>query len=516
MKKHSKKQERKKNERKKKKEKRKQKLGRERIERRKELPRRESTGRTVLGDEFAHRRTTGVVAIDTVRPSDNEECICGSELNFSDCCARTLHEGSEAITVARRLLEENQYEAALPWCRAHLSWYILCHRAHTVPRQKAADPIARKILAIDIEALDVILRRVERCYRETGQAESFRHVLDAMEGVVADQRWADKLSLHRALWWEIVKNDGASAAELIAEVDVSECRDAEVLAKYVTLRTRQLSFDERVTLMRRVCELTEEQPIKFQFRCLVGISYLLVCEQEKAVELITIAVDQYRSLAKDERSWFGDHLFAQSMFLLGSLQDSDELVLEAENCFAKFLNPESKVTLTPLGRSEYRMHVGRCKAFLGEHHAAIEQYDIGLANCDIPLTRIYKAEALVSCGELETGRKLLDAIDTKSLSMVNRHDYAMARTMLAVATQQETDNESAKLALKAFEASDPLWVQQRDKWLITLLETAPCADPGVISKTIRLINRYLILQPNFFGLGVNINNALEDLDKRPG
>jgi len=473
------------------------------------------TSRVVLRTALTRPRALGnlvyVDSIDTVRPNSDEDCICGSRLRFGDCCASRLADGPAAMAKVDRLLESNQFALALTWCRAHLSWYILAHRAHTVPRLKEGDLIAKEILAVDVEALDGLLHRLKRCYRATGQGDAFRHVLVAMSDVVKSRQWTDKLALHWALWWELEKNDRERAAEYIAGVDAYGCRDAEVLAKYVTLRARQMPFDERVTLMSRVCEITEEQPIKFQFRCLVGIAYLLIREHEKAVELITSAADQYRSLSENHRSWFGDHLFAMTLFLLGSLQDSDELVAEAEKCFSDFLAPERAASLTPLGKSECHMHVGRCKAFLGEYDLAIEKYNESLAIYELTLAKIYKAEALISGGEADAGRELLERIDSQSLSLENRHDYAMARTLLAVATQLEADINCAKLALKAFDSNDPLWVQQRDKWLITLLETVPIAKAGLLLKLIRKINRYFILQPNFFGLGININNAFEDL-----
>lgn len=515
MKKRSKKREQKKNEKRKKakrklKEKRKQELGRKIAI--------GQTGRTELSDEVdlpqAFRSLAGVDKIDILRPSEEDDCICGSRLKFGSCCANRLHDGSNAMTVSGRFLNDNQPEAALIWCRAHLSWFILCHRAHTIPLQKTGGPIAKEILNIDIEALNEILNRLERCYSEMGRGDEFPNVLDAMDGVVDDQRWADQLTLLRASWWELQKNDPIRAAEIIAGVDIGGCRDAEVLAKYVTLRADQLQLDERLKLSGRVCEMTDKEEIKLQFSGLIGIWYLLVCEEEKGVAQITSAADRYRLLQKEKRSLYGDNLFARTLFLLGSLQGNDELLAESEKCFAKFLEPERFATLTPFGKGAYLMQVGRCKAYLGDNDGAIEKYDESLSICDLVLARIYKAEALVSSDELDSGRLLLEEIDTASISMDERHDYAMARTILAMASQGEKDIENAKLALKAFEATDPLFIQQRDKWLIKLLETEPSTQPGGIAGIIRAINRYIILQPNYFGVGINLNRVVEDSTQR--
>ena len=45
----------------------------------------------------------------------------------------------------------------------------------------------------------------------------------------------------------------------------------------------------------------------------------------------------------------------------------------------------------------------------------------------------------------------------------------------------------------------------------SLLEAVPKQDFGRIGKLVRAINRYVTLNPNVFGIGVDINRILDDV-----
>ncbi len=454
-----------------------------------------------------HRRRT----LEEVEPPTGTSCLCGSGLPFQGCCASRYHEGPNLQP--HELFAQGRYDDALKACRLHLTWYALCHRGHTVPLLKSDSEKGEQILSIDIDALAEIVERLHSCYRQTGKINEFSNVLDRLAGLVDDQRWTDKIALCRAMWWSIDRSDGVKAGECISQVDIDKCNDADVIAAYLNLRNRFLQFDDRNALCEKICRLTDDESIRLQYRCVHAISYLLICEQQKAISLIGEAIDDYSSLSADKTSTYGEHLCAHAMLLLGRLQESDDLISEAATCFQRLLECAGTHRITAYGVAQYQMAVGQCKAFLDDHETAIAKYSESISAYPTPLASIYLAQSLVSSGDPEAGRDLLDDIDRDALSKDNRHDYAMARTMLAVVSRAQDDIDAAKSGLESFDPSEPYFVQQRDRKLIELLKTVPVATPGVLSTIIRSINRYVIINPNVFGVGVNVNNLLEDLDR---
>ena len=64
----------------------------------------------------------------------------------------------------------------------------------------------------------------------------------------------------------------------------------------------------------------------------------------------------------------------------------------------------------------------------------------------------------------------------------------------------------------AVKTKDPIFVQLRDGWIIDLLEAKPAFEAGKIRRLIRRLNSYITLNPNVFGLGVNIDKIIDDVD----
>ena len=62
-------------------------------------------------------------------PGRNDLCLCGSGRKFKRCCRSAY--GSNAGHEAFLNYNQGRYGEALGSCRAHITWYILCHRAHT-------------------------------------------------------------------------------------------------------------------------------------------------------------------------------------------------------------------------------------------------------------------------------------------------------------------------------------------------------------------------------------------------
>ena len=66
--------------------------------------------------------------------------------------------------------------------------------------------------------------------------------------------------------------------------------------------------------------------------------------------------------------------------------------------------------------------------------------------------------------------------------------------------------------MREAKADEPIFIHQRDRLLIDLNDLKPMSDEGFIRKTIKSLNRYILFQPNLFGIGINVNNIIEDVE----
>ena len=93
-------------------------------------------------------------------------------------------------------------------------------------------------------------------------------------------------------------------------------------------------------------------------------------------------------------------------------------------------------------------------------------------------------------------------------------DNAISWAILATITLSPDDIQEAKAHLKQAKAYWPLSVAHRDSMLIQLMEITPKTSVGKLRTLLDVLNRYVSLNPNFFGIGININRIVEDITKK--
>jgi len=447
--------------------------------------------------------------LEQFEPGRNKPCPCGSGIKFKKCCKG----GYKNAVNSQAVLKYNQglYNDALIACRLHLCWYILSHKAHTVPFLDSGKPEALALLKIDIEALAALVDLLYACYRNTGRSSEFSSTLDNLASVVNDLRWNDKIQYFRAIWNLVEKDDRETAFSNISNVDIAASTDPEILTLYLDVCPDRHSFDDEINIIDRICDNTNKPSYRLQYLCMKGLTYCRICEIEKGCEIIEVAIDEYKKTDNESKSLYGNYQFAYALHMLGGFRKSDELMIESIEAFEKHLQECRKAGCFNEHLSDLLLAIGNCQSFLGDHHSAILNYTESLELNPQELTRIFLAKAQIYVEKSDEARTSLESISHGQLSEANFYDYAVSWAILGLSTLRTVDLEKAKTQLKQTKSNDPLFIQQRDALMIALLEASPKPKLGKIRSLLRSINRYVSLNPNVFGLGINMNKIFEDI-----
>jgi tetratricopeptide (TPR) repeat protein len=447
-------------------------------------------------------------------PEPNASCVCGSGRKFKRCCRNRYNH--HAGDLATKRFDERRYSEALDACRRHLTWYLLCHRAHTIPFLRSGDPAAKDLLNLDIGAVAHLIDLLYYCYRKTGISKEFPSMLLRLESSVADPRWRDKIVYFRALWAFADEGDSTSARTQLASLDISKTTDVDILALYIDVHAGHLGFEEQIQVFDHILEVTDDPAYRLQYTSAKGVAFCLICELRKGCDLIQQAVHTYRGLDSTLHSNYGDFRLAQALLILAELSGYRGTAREALTAYRDLLNKAKAVEghFTQEYFADLAKFLGDCHSFLGEYVAAISRYEESLKLKESPLAKIFGARAYANSGALDSARSVLEGMDTPTLSDANMCDYAFSWALLAAASLQERDISRAVQELKQTNPSAPLFVQQRDVALIELLEAHPKQASGRTSHLLEMLNRYVSLNPNLFGIGINLNKIVEDLQKR--
>jgi len=443
-------------------------------------------------------------------PGRNDPCLCGSGLKFKKCCAGAYsYEASDLFKIS---FNKGDYEDALNHARHHFTWYALCYRAHTVPLLQVGTEAGDKLLAIDIEALASILDNLHLCHFRLGRGGEFLRVIQSIKRVIEDERWNSKVIYILSLWHLIYKEDAHAAFSVLSQIDMDRCLDPDVLALYLQVCSAQLSLTDATNIIDRILANSQSASYRLQYSILKGLKYSLACQHTDGHRIIREALEEFRSLSDTKESSYGRLKFAYGLELYGKLVGRQESIQEAEQVVKELLAEVDDDGYSSLYRADLYRLLADCEEAQGMHVDAIKAYYASLEANDSDLTKLFLARAICNSSDIDSARELLNSVNSDDLDEAGKFDFAISWALLASSSLLSRDLAEAKSRLKAAEVHDPLFVQERDRWLIELLESVPKSSSGRIRKLIQSLNSYVTLNPNFFGIGVNLNRLIEDLE----
>ena len=442
-------------------------------------------------------------------PGGDDQCLCGSGRKFKNCCKG--HYSSDALEHAIAHFEQGEFSDALRACRLHLTWYILSHRAHTIPLLEAGDRSGTAFLEIDLRAMSEIVGALMRCYSHAEIGAEFPLALDRLRNAIESPRWIEKVCYFRSLWYYLDQSDPGSARREIVRIDIQSCRDPEILELYLDLATESLTFRARIDMVDRILDCTESEASRLQYSLLKGIYYSLIGEADDVEGLVRDAVERYRSVDESRRTKYGETILAHTLQHIGRVYADFGALRQALSIYRHLANssPGSRAA------TEYRAMIDKsiadCHLSLREWEDAVKWYEASFARCASDLVLVFLAKAHLGNADIETARRVLRSLDPATLDRYGLLDLALVWADLATHTQDLADIEVAAEILGRTNPQHPLFKDYKHTALLELSAIREGASPSGLSKILRAFGRYLQLNPNFFGLGVNLNNVIDDL-----
>jgi len=365
------------------------------------------------------------------------------------------------------------------------------------------------MLLMDILAMADLVDLLHQCYFRNNISEKYPEALSFLENSISDLRWNNVILYQRALWYLTDKNDRNNAYREISKIDIESCDYPEALTLYLDVVPEEISFTDKQQIIDRIIQNTTKESYILQYTTLRGVTFYLIGEVDKGCEIIEFAINHYKEVAESSRSGYGDFILAQAITTLGEFRNKKELINEAIEIYQREID---KKVYSSAGIAMLLKSVGDCYLFISNYPTAINYYENSLTKEEKELTKVFLSRALINNAAITEGRETLKSIKIGKLNVANKYDYAISWAILAFASLEKNDIETAKSYLKEANSSDPLFIRQRDKYLIELLELNPKDEKGKFRKALSKLNRYVTLNLNLFGIGINFNNIIEDIE----
>ena len=447
--------------------------------------------------------------LSRLEPKPTDFCLCGSGLAFRICCSGNYEPPDGGGKAIYKLLDTPGNEkVALQKARRFLTWYRLCHTAHTAPFAHKKVTAIQYLLETDIKALEEIAWLILRCLDANGAAPLFENVLSSLDGAIVDGRWDEAIfELRFHFVWRVRCDDAESWKMLSSSPYLATTTAAPLLMAWIALAPRKTPIEQRRKILSRLKRASSEAEIQMHCSIIEAAYRLLDSNDEDVGDNLESAIKSYRDAPEAEHSAFGESKLFEALCLLAGLKRDVALLDEA-------IAQGQRVLTQNRGEPEVRGRVlcecGHSALALRDIPRAITLLESSIAEYSDGLPIIYLASCHLARKDTAEARRQLALAFPLLRSEENRLDFAYVKAELALTTQLREDIEAAREILEKHPTPVKIFEDYRLHYLKLLAEpgvsTSPSQEEGF---WFNLFTKYLNLKPSYLGIGVNVNAIIE-------
>jgi len=446
----------------------------------------------------------------------NSPCPCGSGRKFKKCCAQYLHLSPKLNEKACNFLNEKNYEKAETFFRAFLTQYIIWYHEQTVPFYNTCPNEAKDMLYIDINSIMETIVQIAKCLYHQKKNDEIDIFLEYSENIICDPRHTFNVRSYRAFWLEYLGNTKDAKALLIK----TEYNNIKLLADntfgrkgllfVLNLLDLELLLSLSLEIIQVLLERVEKDINLAELLCRKALIYFLYLDRTSAEKFIDEAIEKIRTLntSKDciKETYFA--ISARTWELKGIISVSEDASRQAIEDFNNLL-PLIERDIDML--SWVNSSIGRIYNFIGDLIKAKEYLQCSYNLKKTIVTSLDLAQINSLLGNIEEARNYLNEIQIKDMDKNLSIDYYATQANIAIRAEDKASARAICKKLENLDISIPQLKELRDIIRFALYDMiANKSDSdSLLQRIIKGMSRYLILQPNIFGIGININEIIE-------
>ena len=377
------------------------------------------------------------------------------------------------------------------------------------------------LLDIDIKALAELVNLLRWCYIETEKAIEFPAALERLRANINDARWQRKIIYFQALHVLYPDWDEAGGRQELRKLgSIDDEADVETLQLYLDLFSDELTFSQRQDLITRILQFAETDVDRLHYRGALALEYLKIGDKSKAENELDAAISSFReSTGNESPTPYEKDQLAMSLGLLGELRSDIALLDQAIELFLDLLKDDC---WTPAGRAKLLQWLGDAYRHKSEWSEARDSYVAALHVVPASICAVLLAQCLLHLESWEEAAEVISKVNPGDFSGGEYYDYVVAVAVVAIESEDRKRLLQAEHLLRNLKAPEPYFREQRDSLLLNVLETQRSGNTKTIVERARralggiagAASRYLKLEPNVMGLGVNVGKILEDIARR--
>ncbi len=446
-------------------------------------------------------------------------------MKFKKCCSANLPEAKSIGNDYLRCCKQEDFHSALRAARADVTQYTIWHQSHTATGLFAKTSVSvERIWTVDVEALYHYVGRLRRIYEHLGDTDDFLAVLERLRSNIHSEHWQQKIILLHTLCalgkeWDVE----AGYREIIKLGPIDAVEDPMVLAVYLNISGDRLSFAERIKLIDRVRETSEDDSDIIHQGVVKATLLLMHNDPRSAGHTLGEVIEYCKKLdALDpyQRQKYGQALFIMSTILLDTKQPPERASQFLDQAVIEFTKYLEIKYLTDIGRAGGHRDLADVFCLKEDWRSAMNHYDSAIEISDDPILHVFRAMCLNGLEEVDEALIEIDALAIDSFDDDSeKADYILHFAILAVASGDKSRLQKAKKLLGLPLKREPVFQQEAMQMMNVVFEAIEIGGSSSLMHKARAILSKLsssfILQPNFMGMGINLNKLIDEGVSKP-
>ena len=418
------------------------------------------------------------------------------------------------------LAKLHDVERALLAARADITKYTIWHKSHTARGLFDGTPISTESMwRTDVEALADYVERLLRMYWLANRRSELPAVLERLRSNIQSRAWHHKIIFFQCLnalgpEWNVER--GLHEIAKLGPIDQVE--DPELLAMYLDLYGDRISLAQRLPLIDHVIHQTEDASTRIHQGVVKTILLMTYNDSRGAAQSADDVIKYCEKL--DDLDIFQRQKFGHALLLMSDIDKNSEMEGDDSNNYIRraieqFENVISDDQLSASGRADVFRDIADAYRANKNWKESLRYYDHAIEEEDRIVLHVFRAECLNRLGRYDEAHREMDAISIEKFdSDPEKADYVMRFASLAVEAGELDRLKRARCLLDIPLETQPMFYQQALRMKTMVFEAMEKGkSPSLTARAkamLSTLSACLMLQPNFMGVGINLNKLIDD------
>lgn len=439
-------------------------------------------------------------------------CLCGSGKKYKYCCFPYIN---STETDFKEQMNLQNYKMAYKYKRAMLTKYLVGVKRHTEPFLKNNMSGANGLLKIDIEAISEYIDQLLFVAEKGSLSTDIPSSLSSISHLLINELWTQRINYYIALYYSCHgKNELAKQA--IANYSIDDLADVKLMQIYYQLQSENMGIGQSGKLISKIVDTEKAPIIKLKYRFTLALRYFFNNDRLTALEL---ANDVIETLDAPDTDIVPNKIY--DFFVLSDIYSFFAQMTNDYTHMDKAINYLLKIKdnseLSPEGKAFTRTQIGYNYFILHNYDLAVDFLLDAHSYVITPISMIYLADTYLEKGDEQAARKILYEFSVEDVND-DLLDYLKVISKFLLKYPDYEKFREIHTILKNIDLNVyPYFNLMIKDFLLQLTELY--SDPNIEDHQIRwkwleILNKSLILQPNVFGFGVNINEIINEINTK--